>query len=75
MMGKTVAIQAPGYLLLLVLIYAWFGIADRSVWQVLLSGVLAVAIVCAMVWLIAQALAVPLKKALPWVVVIVSIIA
>ena len=36
-MRKTVAIQAVGYLVLLPLIYAWFGIADRSVWQVLLS--------------------------------------
>ena len=36
-MRKSVAIQAVGYLVLLALLYAWFGIADRNVWQLALS--------------------------------------
>ena len=65
-MRKTVAIQAGGYLLLLALIYEWLGIADRSVWQVLLSGLLGLAIVCGAVWLIARAVVAPSRKSLLW---------
>jgi hypothetical protein len=56
-MRKTAAIQALGYPVLLALIYAWFGIGDRSAWQLLLSAVLGCAIVFGAVWLIASALA------------------
>ena len=58
-MRRIVAIQAGGYLLLLSLFYAWLGIADRSVSQVLLSAVLGIAIVAGALWLIAGALAGP----------------
>ena len=44
-------------LVLLALVYGWLGIADRSAWQVLLSGLLGLAIVFGAVWLIASALA------------------
>jgi hypothetical protein len=56
-MAKTVAIQAVGYLALAALLYEWFGIADRSVWQLLLSVVLGILIVAGAAWLIASALA------------------
>jgi hypothetical protein len=48
--------QAVGYLAVAALLYEWFGIADRSVWQLLLSVVLGVAIVAGAIWLIASAL-------------------
>jgi hypothetical protein len=56
-MRRAVAIQACGYLVLLALVYGWLGIADRSTWQVLLSGLLGLAIVFGAAWLIASALA------------------
>jgi hypothetical protein len=56
-MRRTIAIQALGYLVLRALVYGWLGIADRSAWQVLLSGLLGLAIVFGAVWLIASALA------------------
>jgi hypothetical protein len=56
-MRRTVAIQAVGYLVLLALVYGWLGIADRSTWQVLFSGLLGLAILFGAVWLIASALA------------------
>ena len=56
-MGKTLAIQSVGYLVLMALIYLWFGIGDRNVWQLLLSLLLGLAILCGAVWLIANALA------------------
>ncbi len=58
-MRKAAAIQAVGYLVLLALVYEWFGIADRNVWQLLLSVVLGAVIVCGVVWLIAQLLTPP----------------
>jgi hypothetical protein len=59
---RKVAIQAVGYPVLLALIYEWFGIADRSVWQLLLSVVLGAAIVYGAVWLISRAFAPPDRK-------------
>jgi hypothetical protein len=56
---RKVVIQAVGYPVLLALIYEWFGIADRSIWQLLLSVVLGAAIVCGAVWLISRALQPP----------------
>jgi hypothetical protein len=80
-MRKTVAIQAFGYLVLLALVYGWLGIADGSVWQVLLSAVLALAIVFGGVWLTASALAAePLSpRSLPrfliWIAAAAAVIA
>jgi hypothetical protein len=56
-MVKRLLIQAGGYLALAALIYEWLGIADRSVWQVLLSAVLGLGILFGAVWLIGSALA------------------
>jgi hypothetical protein len=56
-MLKRLLIQAGGYLALAALIYEWLGIADRSVWQVLLSAVLGLGIIFGVVWLIGGALA------------------
>ena len=75
-MRKAVAIQAVGYLVLLALAYEWFGIADRNVWQLLLSVVLGAAIVCAAVWLIAQAFAPPqIRRFLIYLAAAVAVVA
>ena len=75
-MRKAVAIQAAGYLVLLALIYEWFGIADRSAWQLLLSVVLGVAIVSGAAWLIASALAPPrIVQCLIWIAAVAAVIA
>lgn len=55
-MAKTIAIQAAGYLVIAALLYEWFGIADRSVSQLLLTVVLGLGIVCGTLWLIASVL-------------------
>jgi hypothetical protein len=70
-----VAIQAFGYLLLLAAVYGWLGIADGSVWQVALSAVLALAIVSFAVWLIADALAAPVGRSLPWLLAAAALVA
>ena len=80
-MRKTIAIQACGYLVLLALVYEWLGISDRSVWQVLLSAVLGLAIVFGAVWLVGSALAAEpfslrrLPRYLIWIAAIAAVIA
>ena len=80
-MRKKIAIQAGGYLVLLALVYGWLGIADRSAWQVLLSGLLGLAIVFGAVWLIASALAAEplslrrLPRFLIWIAAAAAVIA
>jgi hypothetical protein len=56
-MAKTWLQQAGGYMALAILTYEWLGIADRSVWQVLLSALLGLVILFGAVWLIGGALA------------------
>jgi len=56
-MRRTWFIQAGGYLVLLVLIFEWLGISDRSVGQVLLSALVGLVILAGGIWLIAAALA------------------
>jgi hypothetical protein len=80
-MSKIVAVQAGGYLVLLALIYEWFGIADRNAWQLVLSLLLGLVIVCGAVWLVASALAaefVPLRRlagSLIWIVAAAAVVA
>lgn len=64
---RRAAIQAAGYPVLLGLVYEWLGIADRSAWDVALSGVLAAAIVCGAVWLMVHAIGGPARRSLAWV--------
>jgi hypothetical protein len=73
-MIKLTAIQAVGYPVILALIYFWLGIADRSIWQVLLSFVLGLVIVAATAWLTGQALGMPLRRYLPWFAALVTVI-
>ena len=80
-MRRALAIQACGYLVLLALVYGWLGIADRSTWQVVLSGLLGLAIVLGAVWLIASALAAEplslrrLPRFLIWIAAAAAVIA
>lgn len=80
-MSKLVAVQAGGYLVLLALIYEWFGIADRNAWQLVLSLMLGIAIVFGAAWLIASALTAELvsvrrlRAPLIWVVAAAAVVA
>jgi hypothetical protein len=73
---RKVAIQTVGYPVLLALIYEWFGIADRSVWQLLLSVVLGATILCGAVWLIARAFQPPqMRRFVIFLVAAVAVVA
>ena len=80
-MSKLVAVQAGGYLVLLALIYEWFGIADRNAWQLVLSLMLGIVIVFGAAWLIASALTAELvsvrrlRAPLIWVVAAAAVVA
>ena len=81
MSKRAIALQLIGYAALLALIYTWLGIADRSIWQVLLSLLLGAAIVFGTVWLFGAALAAParfelrrLPKLILWLLVAAALI-
>jgi hypothetical protein len=80
-MTRLVAVQAGGYLVLLALIYEWFGIADRNAWQLVLSLLLGLVIVSGAVWLIASAVAAEfvalrrVRTSLIWIVVAALVVA
>ncbi len=59
-------IQITGYALVAVMIYFWLGIPEQSVWQLLLSLLLAVAIIAGSGWLLAALFALRLCGRREW---------
>ncbi|HEU0142548.1 MAG TPA: hypothetical protein VFQ79_22690 [Bryobacteraceae bacterium] len=60
------AVQIAGYALVAILIYLWLGIPEESVWQLLLSVLLAVGIIAGAGWLLASLFALRLCGRWEW---------